>query len=148
MDTKTKLADQDYSFERVPTNARKGFWAMFVIMLGFTFFSASMSVGAKMGNGLDLAGFAWAVVIGGAILAAYTGTLGYIGCKSGLSFDLLAQRSFGRTGSFLPSALIAFTQIGWFGVGVAMFALPAADVLHVHPAVLVALAGACMTASA
>ena len=87
-------------------------------------------------------------VHGGAILGAYTGTLGYIGSKSGLSFDLLAQRSFGRTGSFLPSALIAFTQIGWFGVGVAMFALPAADVLHVHPAVLVALAGACMTASA
>ena len=148
MSAKNNVAEPDYSFERVPGNARKGFWAMFVIMLGFTFFSASMSVGAKMGNGLDLAGFAWAVLIGGAILAAYTGTLGYIGSKSGLSFDLLAQRAFGKTGSFLPSALIAFTQIGWFGVGVAMFALPAADVLHVHPAVLVALAGACMTASA
>ena len=148
MSTKNKAADPDYSFERVPETARKGFWPMFVIMLGFTFFSASMSVGAKMGNGLDLPGFAWAVAIGGAILAAYTGMLGFIGSRSGLSFDLLAQRSFGKTGSFLPSALIAFTQIGWFGVGVAMFALPAADILHVHPAVLVALAGACMTASA
>jgi cytosine permease len=148
MSTQRKPADSDYSFAPVPQTARKGFWTMFVIMLGFTFFSASMSVGAKMGNGLDLSGFAWAVLIGGAILAAYTGTLGFIGSKSGLSFDLLAQRSFGKIGSFLPSALIAFTQIGWFGVGVAMFALPAADVLHVHPALLVALAGACMTASA
>ena len=148
MTTPAKPADSDYSFAPVPKTARKGFWTMFVIMLGFTFFSASMSVGAKMGNGLDLSGFVWAVLIGGAILAAYTGTLGFIGSKSGLSFDLLAQRSFGKIGSFLPSALIAFTQIGWFGVGVAMFALPAADVLHVHPALLVALAGACMTASA
>lgn len=145
---KSGRADADYAFGTVPAGARKGFWTMFVIMLGFTFFSASMSVGAKMGNGLDLQGFAWAVLIGGAILGAYTGMLGYIGSRSGLSFDLLAQRAFGTTGSFLPSALIAFTQVGWFGVGVAMFALPAADVLHVHPAVLVALAGACMTASA
>ena len=148
MSTPVKPADSDYSFALVPITSRKGFGSMFVIMLGFTFFSASMSVGAKMGNGLDLSGFVWAVLIGGAILGAYTGTLGFIGSKSGLSFDLLAQRSFGKIGSFFPSALIAFTQIGWFGVGVAMFALPAADVLHVHPALLVALAGACMTASA
>ncbi len=141
-------ADADYSFEAVPKQARKGFWPMFAIMLGFTFFSASMSVGAKLGNGMDLRGFAWAVAVGGAVLAAYTGMLGWIGCRSGLSFDLLARRVFGTAGSYLPSALIAFTQIGWFGVGVAMFALPAAEVLHVPPAVLVVLAGACMTASA
>ncbi len=126
-------ADADYSFEAVPKQARKGFWPMFAIMLGFTFFSASMSVGAKLGNGMDLRGFAWAVAVGGAVLAAYTGMLGWIGCRSGLSFDLLARRVFGTAGSYLPSALIAFTQIGWFGVGVAMFALPAAEVLHVPP---------------
>ena len=45
--------DTDYSFEAVPQKARKGFLPMFFIMLGFTFFSASMSVGAKLGNGLD-----------------------------------------------------------------------------------------------
>jgi cytosine permease len=97
---------------------------MFVIMLGFTFFSASMSVGAKMANGLDLSGFIWAILIGGIILGAYTGVLAYIGSKTGLSLDLLAHRSFGTFGSFLPSALISFPQIGWFGVGVAMFAIP------------------------
>ncbi len=65
-------AADDYSLEAVPSEARKGFWSMFVVMMGFTFFSASMSVGAKLGNGLDLGGFAWAVVIGGIILGAYT----------------------------------------------------------------------------
>ena len=140
--------DADFSFEAVPKKARKGFLPMFFIMLGFTFFSASMSVGAKLGNGLDLSGFVWAVLIGGAILAAYTGTLGYIGSESGLSFDLLARRSFGRFGSYLPSAMISLTQIGWFGVGVAMFAIPAAEVLKISPTILVILGGVCMTASA
>ena len=54
-------------------------------MLGFTFFSASMSVGAKLGNGLDFKGFALAVLIGSVILSAYTGILGYIGSKTGMS---------------------------------------------------------------
>lgn len=140
--------DADYSLEAVPKNNRKKFWPMFFIMLGFTFFSASMSVGAKLGNGLDLKGFVLSVLIGSTILSVYTGVLGYIGSKTGMSLDLLAQRSFGKYGSFLPSALITFTQIGWFGVGVAMFAVPAADVLHVSPILLVAIAGICMTASA
>ncbi len=65
-----------------------------------------------------------------------------------MSLDLLAHRSFGTFGSFLPSALITFTQIGWFGVGVAMFAIPAAELIKIPAWVLVVIAGACMTGSA
>lgn len=43
-----KHTDTDYSLEAVPKSSRKNFWPMFFIMLGFTFFSASMSVGAKL----------------------------------------------------------------------------------------------------
>lgn len=153
---KTPVLDRDYSLEAVPRTARKGFFAMFFIMLGFTFFSASMWTGVTLAQGLNLSGFLWAVLIGGAILAAYTGLLGYIGCDTGLSFDLLAHRSFGTVGSYLPSAMIALTQIGWFGVGVAMFAIPAASELNRMMGtdyswlcyVLVAVAGLCMTGSA
>lgn len=144
----TQNQDKDFSLERVPREVRKGFWPIFFIMLGFTFFSASMSVGAKLGIGLDLKGFIWSVLIGSTVLGAYTGILGYIGSETGLSLDLLAQRSFGSIGSYLPSGLISFTQIGWFGVGVAMFAIPAAELLHVPAMALVVLAGACMTYSA
>lgn len=143
-----KHVDKDYSLEAVPKTARKGFWSMFVIMLGFTYFSASMSVGARLGNGLNFSGFLWAIIIGGALLGAYTGILAYIGSRTGLSLDLLAHRSFGSVGSYLPSALISFTQIGWFGVGVAMFAIPAAELLGVSPIGLLILAGVVMTASA
>ena len=69
VNTKANHTDDDYSLEAVPHSARKKFWPMFFIMLGFTFFSASMSVGAKLGNGLDLSGFLWAVLLGSTILS-------------------------------------------------------------------------------
>ena len=57
MSEKTKpqvtAADDDYSMEAVPESARKGFRSMFFVMLGFTFFSASMWVGQEMAAGSE-----------------------------------------------------------------------------------------------
>ena len=155
--TKSKV-DFDYTAGKVALGGRKSNLSMFMIMLGFTFFSASMWVGQQLAAGLDFQGFIWALLLGGLILGAYTGALGFIGAESGLTLDMLAHRSFGVKGSWLPSAMISFTQIGWFGVGLAMFAIPVAkeimglEVTPDHmPAVgyvLVAVAGLLMTASA
>ena len=146
--SKNAQVDADYSLEAVPESARKGFWNMFFVMLGFTFFSASMSVGAKLGNGLDLSGFFWACLIGGVILSAYCGILAYIGSETGMTMDLLCRRTFGEKGSYLSSAILGFTQIGWFGVGVAMFSIPAAQLMGVNEWVLTIIAGLLMTATA
>ena len=147
-----QVVDIDYAEKAVPTTARRSFLTMFMIMLGFTFFSASMWVGQQLADGLDLTGFIGALIVGGAILALYTGLLGYVGAKTGLSLDLLARKAFGTKGSYLPSAMISFTQIGWFGVGVAMFAIPVANELlggsKAAEWALVIVAGICMTASA
>ena len=64
---------------------------MFMIMLGFTFFSASMWVGQQLAEGLDFYGFIKSLILGGMILGLYTGLLGYVGAKTGLSMDLLAS---------------------------------------------------------
>ena len=71
MDKEIKKVDIDYTNESVPQSARKGFLPMFAIMLGFTFFSASMWTGVDLANGLDLNGFILAVLIGGANLWMY-----------------------------------------------------------------------------
>lgn len=148
----TKKVDIDYSETAVPQSARRGLVTMFMIMLGFTFFSASMWAGQELADGLDLAGFIASLILGGAILGLYTGLLGYVGADSGLSLDLLARKAFGEKGSYLPSAMISFTQIGWFGVGVAMFAIPVAKELlggsTTAEWILVVIAGIAMTASA
>ena len=158
MRTDNSQIDYDFSSGQVDKNGRKSTVSMFMIMLGFTFFSASMWVGQQLATGLDFWGFVWALLLGGLILGAYTGTLGYIGAESGLTLDLLARRSFGTKGSWLPSAMISLTQVGWFGVGLAMFAIPVAkelmglevtpDSMPVAGYVLVLVAGILMTSSA
>ena len=152
MNTKEKVVDFDFTTSAVPKANRRSLMTMFMIMLGFTFFSASMWVGQQLAKGLDLSGFIGALILGGLILGGYTGALGFIGAESGLSLDLLAQRSFGLKGSYLPSAMISFTQAGWFGVGLAMFAIPVAKVLFGNDPmmiyIMVVLAGICMTATA
>ena len=140
--------DKDYSFEAVPRTDRKSFWSMFFVMLGFTFFSSSMSVGASLGNGMGLITFGASVLIGSLVLSVYTGFLGYIGSKTGLSFDQLGQRAFGKKGSILSSIIVSITQIGWFGVGVAMFSNCVAEVLGINRIIVMIAAGACMTLSA
>ena len=150
--SKAATADIDYAECAVPKGSRRSLLTMFMIMLGFTFFSASMWVGQELADGLDFGGFLGALVLGGIILGLYTGLLGYVGARTGLSLDLLAQRAFGTKGSYLPSAMISFTQIGWFGVGIAMFAIPVANELFGGSTsaqwALVIVAGVCMTASA
>ena len=153
-----KKPDVDFTSSKVTPEGRKSNLSMFMVMLGFTFFSASMWAGQNLAAGLNFGGFIGAIILGGIILGAYTGTLGYIGAETGLTLDMLAHRSFGRKGSWLPSAMISFTQMGWFGVGLAMFAIPIAQELmglEVTPDhmpyqgyILVAVAGLLMTASA
>ena len=144
--------DIDYAEKSVPQSERRSLTTMFMIMLGFTFFSASMWVGQELADGLDFSGFVISLILGGVILGLYTGLLGYVGAKTGMSLDLLARKAFGIKGSYLPSAMISFTQIGWFGVGLAMFAIPVANELlggsKAAEWALVILAGVCMTASA
>lgn len=117
---------RNYDFEhtQVPAEQRKSFFPMFAVMLGFTFFSASMWTGATLGSGLTLKTFLLAVLVGNLVLGVYTAVLAWMAGSTGLSIHLLSRYTFGPKGAWLPSALLAVTQIGWFGVGIAMFAFP------------------------
>lgn len=132
--------DSDYSFTAVPSDARKGILSLLAVMVGFSFTSSSMVTGAQMGLNSDLLNFIYALLLGGIFLSIYTGILAYIGGRTGLSFDLLCRRAFGRFGSMLPSLLLTLTQIGWFGVCSAMLAIPVAEYLgcSVYPVLAVA----------
>ncbi|MBS4839596.1 cytosine permease [Clostridium sp.] len=140
--------DHDYALTHVHEKEKKGFFSMFVVMLGFTFFSASMLTGGNLGTGLPLKDFFIAVLIGNFILACYTGALAYMGAESGLSMHLLARYSFGEKGSYIASFVTSITQIGWFGVGIAMFAIPIANRFNINLYLLVGITGVLMTATA
>src|SRR5574344_2414964 len=61
---------------------------------------------------------------------------------------LLARYSFGEKGSYVASFITSITQIGWFGVGIAMFAIPVANRFNINLYLLVAITGLLMTATA
>lgn len=143
-----KKVDMDFSLEAVPQSHRKNIWHTLVVMLGLTFFSASMWSGGELGQGLTFTQFMLIVLAGNLILGIYTGALAYMAAKTGLSTHLLARYAFGEKGSYMSSFMLAFTQIGWFGVGTAMFAVPVQKVTGMDIHLLIALAGILMTFTA
>ncbi|PSV49730.1 cytosine permease [Photobacterium indicum] len=140
-------SDNNYSLGPVPNSARKGVASLTMVMLGLTFFSASMWTGGTLGTGLSFDDFLLAVLIGNLILGIYTSCLGYIGASSGLSTHLLARFSFGSKGSWLPSLILGGTQVGWFGVGVAMFSIPVHKATGIDTNILILVSGLLMTAT-
>jgi cytosine permease len=147
MKTKGRV-DNDFALGHVSDSHQKGFLPMMVVMLGFTFFSASMWAGGKLGTGLTALQLIGAVMAGNLILGCYTAFLAAIAARTGLSTHLLARYSFGEKGSYLPSLLLGLTQVGWFGVGVAMFALPVQKVTGWDINLLIGVSGIVMTATA
>lgn len=65
-------ADSNYSQQPVPLAARKSALALSVVMLGLTFFSASMWTGGTLGTGLSYDDFFLAVLLGNLMLGLYT----------------------------------------------------------------------------
>src|SRR5699024_8766136 len=112
-----------------------------------SFFSASMWSGGTLGQGLSFWNFILIVLCGNLILGLYTGALAYISAKTGLSTHLLARYAFGEKGSYLTSFLLAATQVAWFGVGLAMFAVPVSMATGINVYILIGVFGIAMTIS-
>ena len=96
--------DIDFAEAAVPHYARRGIVTMFMIMLGFTFFSASMWVGKELADGLDFGGFIISMIIGGLILSLYTGLLGYVGAETGMTRVAPSLMTRKATGSIFTPA--------------------------------------------
>ncbi|MCG8483871.1 MAG: cytosine permease [Clostridia bacterium] len=145
-DQQQNFGHDDYALEPVPASARRGLLAMSSVMLGFTFFAASMWTGGTLGMGFKI----WpdlilVILFGNLILGVYGAFLGYAASTTNLSTHILARYAFGVNGSKIPSFMLAFTQIGWFGVGVAMFAYPINKFTGISVPVLVVIGGVLMT---
>ncbi len=112
---------EDFPLSEVPKDHRRGFWSVTVVLLGFTFFTATMWAGGKLGVSFKL----WPdlveiLLFGNLLLGTYVAVLGYIAYKTGLSTALLGRYSFGDWGSKWPDLVLGLTQIGWYAWGVAI----------------------------
>ena len=143
-----QLKDKDFSFQSVPKANRNSFLKMLVVMLGFTFYSASMWAGGSLGEGLTFSQLMGVILLGNLLLGAFTGALSYIAAQTGLSTHLLAQYSFGKKGAYISSFMLSATQVGWFGVGLGMFAYPVSKLTGLPLVPIVIITGILMTATA
>ena len=122
--TSTKIeAREDFPLMEVPQEYRKSLWSTSVVLLGFTFFTATMWGGGSLGVAFPFGQLMGVIVLGNLLLGAYVAALGFIACKTGLNSVLLARFSFGDWGSRWPDFVLGFTQIGWYAWGTATIAL-------------------------
>jgi len=144
--------EEDYPLNPVPADQRKSIWSMGLVLLGFTFFTASMWAGGSLGQAFDFSTLLMVLAIGNLLLGLYAAILGYIAAKTGMNTALLSRFSFGKTGSKLTDLLLLLTQIGWYAWGTATMAtllveLTGMQELMTTPLMLVFGFGFCVTAS-
>ena len=143
--------DSDYPLSEVPNGARKGLFSTAILLFGFTFFTATMFAGGKIGMAFDFTTLLWAAVIGNLLLGLYAAVLGLIACRSGLNSVLMGRFCFGEMGSKLSDMLLGFTQIGWYAWGTATIAIVLVKILGLPEGLTIPLMvlfgfGFCLTA--
>jgi cytosine permease len=121
--TPDKPVDPDYPIDPVPPHARKSLLSLSVVLLGFTLFTPTMLAGAEVGAAFEFTPLLGVLLLGSVVLGLYVGVIGWIGARTNLTTVMMARYAFGHRGAKLASLLLGGTQIGWYGVSVATFAL-------------------------
>lgn len=117
------MTESDYPLSEVPKNSRQGLLPMAAVLLGFTFFTATMWAGGTLGKAFSFSELLWVILAGNLLLGAYASALAFIAYKSGLNSVLMGRFCFGEVGSKLSDFILGFTQIGWYAWGTATIAI-------------------------
>lgn len=144
--------ENDFPLSAVPNDQRKGWWSMASVLLGFTFFTATMWAGGTIGSAFSFNELLWIIAIGNLLLGSYAAGLAYVAYKTGLNTVLLARYSFGLKGCMLSDVILGFTQIGWYAWGTATIAIVMVKLLGLPeeltiPLMIVFGFGFCITAT-
>ncbi|MEB3231276.1 MAG: cytosine permease [Leptolyngbyaceae bacterium] len=133
-----KAASEDYPLSAVPTDARKPFWSLSLLLMGFALTSTTLFAGGAIGPVFSFPQLIGVILLGNLILGCYCAALGFIAAKSGLTTVLMARFSFGNVGSRWVDFIMGFTQIGWYAFTTAvvvqvllqLFGLPSEGFLY------------------
>ncbi len=156
-DTNKKDNTGEYENTKIPSAARKTFFTMLIVMLGYGLFPSTINAGAIVASGFSFGTFLIIIFIGNLILTVYALLMAMIGINSNASLHNLSKRVFGEQGYKITSTVLVISQIGWFGVGIMMVSEPLLRLFHVSDLngeayiftwVLITLMGALITSSA
>ncbi len=114
---------EDYALQRVPQEARYGWWSVALQQFGQLSDLITFTTGVLLGTGLSFWGAFWALTFGSVVLELVAVFVGIAGVREGLSSSVLARwTGFGRYGSALMGLIISVSLIGWFGIQNGFFA--------------------------
>jgi len=123
---------EDFPLEEVPKENRKSFWSLTSVLLGFTFFTATMWAGGTLGTAFKFFPDLLLIIgFGNLLLGAYVAALGYISFKSGLNTVMMGRFSFGEFGSKIVDLVLGITQIGWYAWGTATISIILTEFLQI-----------------
>ncbi|MCH8612172.1 purine-cytosine permease family protein [Arsenicicoccus dermatophilus] len=122
-DESAATAADDYSLQRVPPEARYGWFSVAMQRFGMLSALAQFMLAASIGIGLSFWDAMLAITIGSVVLEALTILVGIAGQREGLSTSPLARWSgFGTGGSAIVGVVMALSLVGWFAIQNAVFA--------------------------
>ncbi|MGB7084238.1 MAG: cytosine permease, partial [Phormidesmis sp.] len=109
-----RSAGEDYPLSAVPWSARKPFWSLSLLLMGFALTSTTLFAGGALGPSFSFPQLIGIILFGNVILGLYCAALSYIASQSGLTTVLMARFSFGNVGSRWVDFILGATQIGWY----------------------------------
>lgn len=142
-----EVAD-DYALRPVPKNERYGWVKMFFVWLCWNVVVGDLATGTALGSSLTFSDAMIALSIGDIILVVIMVATVYIGSKTGLSSMPLLRFTMGRVGTYVCSAIICFTSVGWFAVQLGFFGQIWSQYLPVSVPVLAVIGGILMSTTA
>ncbi|MGB3616104.1 MAG: cytosine permease, partial [Elainellaceae cyanobacterium] len=123
LSTKPPKNSEDFPLQPVPLSARRSFWSLAPILVGFTLYSGTLFAGGLVGPSFRFfPDLLVVILLGNLILGLYAAALGYIAGKTGLTTVLMSRVSFGNVGSRWVDFILGFTQVGWYAWGSALMA--------------------------
>lgn len=136
MDTNVKnvtdTKDTDFEKSAVPMSARKSFWSIIIVWLGFVFVITSMMTGGGLASGLSMKEIITAIIIGNIFLSLIAIAIANMASKTGLSFALITRYTFGNKGSKIATLFVPIVNIGWYTIQAATYGNFIASVLHIQ----------------
>ena len=91
MEKNQDSVSEDYPLIEVPDSDRRSLASISVVLLGFTFFTATMWGGGSLGVAFDFRSLIGVVLLGNLLLGIYVAILGFIAFKSGLNSVLRSE---------------------------------------------------------
>ncbi len=118
-------SQEEFMLEPVPRPARRSWWSMFVIWVGFGYVPTGLIVGGALAGqdgapGMPFSSAIFTVIFGETLLLLVTLLLGYPAMKTGLNLSLFSRYSYGKKGMILPMVIMACLTLGWFASIVGM----------------------------